>query len=53
MEEAIVSTIQHRRARQAFIERGLAAGERARASGEYHSAESVLAEVDALLDRTP
>jgi predicted transcriptional regulator len=40
--EAVTLSIEHRRARQEFIARGLASAERARKSGKYISADSVI-----------
>ncbi len=49
VEQSLRDNIMRRRMQSAFIERGLAAREDARKSGEYHSAESVLGELDAML----
>jgi len=40
--ESVARNIEARRARQAFVERGLASAERARKSGKYVSAETVM-----------
>lgn len=47
--EAIQLNIQRRALRQEFIERGLAAREEARRTGEYVSADEVLAGLDRTL----
>ena len=52
MEEAVRTGIEQRRNRQAFIARGLASRERAREADDYHAAESVLRELDDILDST-
>ncbi len=49
VEQSLKDNIMRRRMQSAFIERGLAAREEARTSCEYHSAESVLGELDAML----
>jgi len=41
-EAALRAQVARRRDQRAFIERGLAAGERARESGEYHEAVDVI-----------
>lgn len=42
VEEAVRRNVEYRRAQQAFIERGLAARQAARESGEYVAATAVL-----------
>lgn len=42
VEEAVRRNVEYRRAQQAFIERGLAARQAARESGEYVTATAVL-----------
>jgi len=42
VEEAVRLNVEYRRTRQAFIERGLAARQAARESGEYVAASAVL-----------
>ncbi len=49
MEESLRAGIQHRKAQQEFIARGLAAGEEARRTGEYFSAEDVFGELNDML----
>lgn len=49
VEQSIRESVERRRARQAFLARGLAAREEARTSGEYYPAEQVHAELDELL----
>lgn len=46
VEQSLREKIRHRQAQQAFIERGLAARDEARQSGEYFSADEVLAALD-------
>ena len=46
VEQSIRSSIHSRRAQAEFLERGLSSREEARRSGKYHSAASVLAELD-------
>lgn len=46
VETALREQIRQRLARRAFISRGLAARDEARQSGEYFSAEDVLAELE-------
>lgn len=50
-EQAIRELIDARRAQQLFIERGLAAAEEAKRTGDYVSAEEVLAKLDAIYER--
>jgi predicted transcriptional regulator len=45
-------SIDHRRARQAFIARGLALREEAKRTGEYFTADEVSLELDEMLVRT-
>lgn len=47
--EAVQLNIERREAQQAFIARGLLARDEARATGEYVSAEAMLARLDASL----
>ena len=49
IEQSLRLHIERRQSQQAFIQRGLASREQARASGEYFSAESVLQELDDML----
>ena len=42
MEESLKAGIQHRKAQQEFIERGLAARAEAKQTGEYFSSDTVL-----------
>ncbi|MHA7879648.1 MAG: YlcI/YnfO family protein [Saccharospirillum sp.] len=49
LEQSIIAEIRHRQDQQAFIQRGLAAREASRRSGDYYSAEAVNAELEALL----
>lgn len=46
VEQSLRRNIDHRRAQQAFIERGLAARDEARRTGEYFTADQVLRELD-------
>ena len=52
VREAIQLNIQRRVMRQEFIARGLAARDEARRSGQYVSADGVLAGLDRTLART-
>lgn len=47
---SVEQQIETRRTRDAFIERGLASGERARRSGKYVSADAVLRKLKGRLD---
>ena len=49
-EESIRANIERRIHNQAFIARGLASRDEAKRTGEYYSAESVLAELDDVLN---
>jgi predicted transcriptional regulator len=49
VEQSIRESIDRRKLRQAFIERGLASRNEARQSGEYYSVETIRDELDALL----
>ena len=49
--QSILEQLQRRNLRQEFIDRGLRSGESARNSGEYYTAEQVLAELDDVLTR--
>ncbi len=51
MEEALRSEIRHRKTREEFIAKGLAARDEARMTGEYFSADSVLTEMNVMLDQ--
>lgn len=51
MEQALRESIARRRNQRAFIERGLANREAARASGEYYPAETLLEDLGAILER--
>jgi len=46
VEQSLRINIDHRRAQQAFIARGLAARDEAQRSGEYFTADEVLRELD-------
>ncbi len=46
VEQSLRINIDHRRAQQAFIARGLAARDEAKNTGEYFPAEDVLRELD-------
>lgn len=48
--ESIRANIKRRQFQQKFIDRGLAARDEARLSGEYFDADTVLAELDGLLE---
>jgi len=50
VELSLREGIQRRRLQSEFIARGLASRDEATRSGEYHSAESVLAELDDMLE---
>jgi len=52
MEEALRTNIMRRQHQQAFITRGLASAAMARQNQEYYSAESVLDELQTMLDET-
>lgn len=49
VEKSIRNQVRQRELQYQFIERGLKSGRDAKASGEYHSAEDVLAELDQIL----
>ncbi|MEO0313598.1 MAG: hypothetical protein RI928_54 [Pseudomonadota bacterium] len=49
VEQSIRQQVQRRNLQQEFIERGLRSAESARNSGEYYTAEQVLAELDNVL----
>jgi predicted transcriptional regulator len=51
MEESLRAGILRRKTQKEFIERGLASADEARRTGEYFSAESVHAELNAMLAR--
>jgi predicted transcriptional regulator len=51
VEQSLRLNIEHRRAQQAFISRGLASRDEAPRTGEYFSAEDVLRELDDLYAR--
>jgi len=46
VEQSLRISIDHRRAQQAFIARGLAARDEAQQTGEYFTADEVLRELD-------
>ena len=48
--QSLQAGIERRRLQQEFIDRGLAAREEARQTGEYFMAEDVLQELDNMLD---
>ena len=50
VEESLKANIERRLHNQAFIARGLASRDEAKRTGEYYSAESVLAELDDILN---
>ncbi len=50
VEESLRANIEKRIHQQAFIARGLASRDEAKRTGEYYSAESVLAELDDILN---
>ncbi len=50
VEESLRANIEKRIHQQAFIVRGLASRDEAKRTGEYYSAESVLAELDDILN---
>ena len=50
VEESLRANIEWRKHQQAFIARGLASRDEAKRTGEYYSAESVLAELDDILN---
>ena len=50
VEESLRSNIERRLHQQAFIARGLASRDEAKRTGKYYSAESVLAELDDILN---
>lgn len=49
IEQSIRAQIEYRRSQKEFIDRGLAAREDARRTGDYFSAEDVLCELDDML----
>jgi len=49
VEQSLRLNIEHRRAQQAFIARGLASRDNAKQSGEYLAAEDVLRDLDEML----
>lgn len=51
VEESMRELIERRRVQQAFIARGLAARDEARASGDYLDKETVTASLQAILER--
>jgi len=51
VEGSLRQQIEHRRAQQAFIARGMTARDEVRATGAYVSKEASLASLDAILDR--
>ena len=50
VEESLRANIERRKYQQDFIARGLASRDGAKRTGEYYSAESVLAELDDILN---
>ena len=50
VEESLRANIEKRIHQQTFIARGLASRDEAKRTGEYYSAESVLAELDDMLN---
>ena len=52
VEESLRDQIRRRRCQQAFVERGLAAGNRARATGIYLSKEDVMNSLQAIVTKT-
>ena len=46
VEQSLRTSIDHRRAQQAFISRGLAGRDEAQRTGEYFTADEVLRELD-------
>ena len=50
VEESLRANIERRKYQQDFIARGLASRDEAKRTGEYYSAESVLAELDDILN---
>ncbi len=51
VEESLRANIARRLHNQAFIARGLASRDEAKKTQEYYSAESVLSELDEILDK--
>jgi len=51
LEESVRANIEHRKARQAFIERGLASRERAARTGRYVPAAEVMQSLGEQLER--
>jgi predicted transcriptional regulator len=51
VEETLRSNIERRIHQQAFIDRGIASAQEAKVTHEYYSAESVLAELDEMLNK--
>jgi predicted transcriptional regulator len=49
VEQSIRHQVRQRELQHQFIERGLSAGKDSQATGEYYSAEEVLAELDQIL----
>ncbi len=49
VEQSLKANIERRKLHREFVSRGLASQEKARATGEYFSAESVLGELDRML----
>jgi predicted transcriptional regulator len=49
VEQSVRANINQRRMQQEFIERGLRSRDEALLTGEYYSAEEVLAEIDEML----
>lgn len=53
VEQSVRANINQRRMQQEFIERGLRSRDEALQTGEYYSAEEVLAEIDEMLRNSP
>ncbi|WP_047550379.1 YlcI/YnfO family protein [Methylotenera sp. G11] len=51
VEESLRNNIERRLHQQAFIARGIASRDEAKITQEYYSAESVLAELDEMLNK--
>ncbi len=52
VEESLRTNIERRLYQQAFITRGITSRDEAKATQEYYSADSVLAELNAMLKQT-
>jgi predicted transcriptional regulator len=51
IESALRTEIAHRQARAAFLQRGIEAGARARATGQYRSADEVMGRLQGILTK--